>query len=225
MTDSTLGIYNAAISAVRGRGRLTSLDQRTPEREECDIWYRLVVDTVQEAAFWPSCRKVVRLQLLSERNFASPWSNDDPEPPFRFKYALPSECLRPWYLTEMEYFTLSFDGTRRVLNTNSADATLVFAERNTFVGHWTPGQRQAVIYGLAAQICGAVSGQNELQSMNINMANQLLLEAQSHAANSMPRKLQAVPPGIAARNYQDSFQTSYYYPFGQMFNAGGSSNA
>src|SRR6056297_3535544 len=106
--SSALDIYNTALSAVHAKGRLSSLDENSREREECDIWYDTVVRTVQEAAFWSSSRQLDYLPLAKERNPQADWLVTDPMPQYRFKYSLPQDCLRPWHLTNYDRFSLAY---------------------------------------------------------------------------------------------------------------------
>ena len=222
MTETVLGIYNAAISAAEGRGRLTSLDESSREREECDLWYGIVRDTVQEATHWPACRASSRLTLVATRNENNLWTSADPEHPFKYAYSLPSDCLRPWYLTNYQTFQLSYDidNDRTLLSTNSEQAILIYARRNNIPSKWTPGQRQATLLALSAMITPGISGDRSRQATNYQLANQILLQAQSDALNSSQNMLEVLPPELASRGYEDMTQTQFYYPFGSLFVAG-----
>lgn len=219
MTTTVLGIYNAALSAMRAKGRLSSLTDESREREECDFWYPLTRDRVQEAAFWPSSRNTARLALLQERNSSASWTLGDPETQFRFAYALPSDYLRAWHLANYEQFSISFDGfhNRNILSTNVADAVLVYAATQVNPVFWTPGQRQATIYALAAAVSGAISGQNSLQELNYNLADRMIMAARADAQMSVNLNNEVIPPALAARGYADYADIRYYYPYGQLF--------
>lgn len=219
MTTTVLGIYNAALSAIRAKGRLSSLTDRSREREECDIWYPLIRDRVQEAAYWPGCRTTARLALLQQRNTALDWAAGDPETQYHFSYSLPANYLRAWYIDSFESFTLSFDSTRtsRVLNTNVSEAVLVYAAVQDNPVFWTPGQRQATIYALAAAIAGPISGQNSLQELNYNLADAAIMQARSDAQMAQNFIPETLPPALAARGYSNPDRTRYYYPYGSLF--------
>lgn len=219
MTTTVLGIYNAALSAVRAKGRLSSLLDESREREECDFWYPLVHNRVQEAAFWPSCRQTARLALLQERDTSLDWAPGDPEAQFHYSYALPSNYLRAWHLINFEQFSISFDAsrTRNVLSTNVPNAVLIYAAAQENPVFWTPGQQQATIYALAAAIAGPISGQNSLQDINYNLADQMIMMARADAQMSVSLPLDTLPPALAARGYTDYRDTRYYYPYGALF--------
>jgi hypothetical protein len=219
MTTTVLGIYNAALSAVRAKGRLSSLLDESREREECDIWYEMVRDRVQEAAFWPSSRRTARLPLLRTRDFTDHWAEGDPESQFQYAYALPTDYLRAWHLDTFETFSISFDSsrTRNVLSTNMNQALLVYAAAQTNPVFWTPGQRQATIYALAAAISGAISGQNSLQQLNYQLADEAIMAARADSQMSVSLPTETLPPALAARGYSDYRHTRFYYPYGPLF--------
>lgn len=219
MTTTVLGIYNAALSAVRGKGRLSSLSDQSREREECDIWYPLVRNRVQEAAFWPSSRRTARLALLEERDFSVAWASGDPEAQFKYVYALPEDYLRAWHLINFEQFSISFDPTRtrNVLSTNVNGAVLIYAAVQDNPVFWSPGQQQATIYALAASIAGPISGQNSLQEINYNLADQMIQRARADTQMSINLPVETLPPALAARGYTDYPHTRYYYPYGALF--------
>lgn len=219
MTTTVLGIYNAALSAVRAKGRLSSLSDESREREECDFWYPMIRDRVQEAAFWPSSRRTARLALLQERGQTADWQLGDPETQFAFSYALPEQYLRAWHLVNYENFSLSFDSSRNrnVISTNVRSAVMIYAAAQENPIFWSPGQRQATIYALAACIAGPISGQNSLQQLNYNLADESIMRARSDVQMSVSLPLETMPPALAARGYADFAHTRYYYPYGPLF--------
>lgn len=226
MTTTVLGIYNAAISAARGKGRLSSLSDVSREKTECDIWYDQIRTQVLEAAYWPSSRRTGRLTLKATRDTSLDWVLGDPEAQFLYKYALPANCLRPWHLVNYEQFTISFDSADNilVLNTNVEDATLVYACDQTNPAFWSPGLRAAVIYGLAAAISGPIKGENSLAQLNYQLANDQIMQARMNVAGLLADRKEILPPALAARGYNLLEDTQYFYPFGDMF-AGALPNA
>lgn len=222
MTQSTLSLFNTAISLARGKGRLTTLTPSSPNREleECQLWADLVLDTVQSAAFWESGRSTASLSLLSSRDASAAWADGDPEYDLLYSYALPSGCLRPRFLSTYEPFTISFraDLNRQVLNTNQTTAVLTYSVRNDNPAHWSPSQFLATSHGLAAYIVGPLTGQTQLQDYHFTLANRRLLEAQSQIANGESFQIESVPPALAARGYTDDLaRRRFYYPFGALF--------
>lgn len=221
MTTTVLGIYNAAISAARGKGRLAGLTDNSRERTECDIWYNQVRTQSLEAAYWPSSRATARLNLVAERDQTVDWTLGDPETQYLYSYALPTNCLRPWHLVNFEEFTVSFsESTNQLtLNTNRTDAVLVYSRDQTNPAFWSPGLRLAVIYGLAGAIAGPLTGNSSLQQLNYQLANNALLAARTATASLLQEQLEVVPPAIAVRGYDYEQQTRFLYPFGELFSA------
>ena len=226
MTTTTLGIYNAAISAARGKGRLSSLSDVSREKSECDIWYDQIRTQALEAAYWPSARRSARLALSKTRDPAVDWALGDPETQFLYKYVLPTNCLRPWHLVNYEQFTISFDSVANVLvlNTNVADAVLIYAADQTNPAFWSPGLRASIIYGLAAAISGPIKGTNDLVHLNYRIANDQIMEARANVAGLLYDQKEVVPPALAARGYSIESETRFFYPYGDLF-AGAMPNA
>jgi len=224
MVSTVLDIYNAALSACHAKGRVSSLTENSREREECDIWYDLVLETVQEAAWWPSSKATERLALLTTRDTNAAWVATDPLPQYNYKYSLPTGYLRAWHLTDFTQFELGYDATREktVLHSNTPNASLTYARKQELVGTWTPGQRNATIYGLAGHIAGALTGRGEIVQKNFNLANQLLADAQAASMPVGQQQLQFIPSVLQGRGYSDFSHTEvrYYYPMGGLFSAG-----
>lgn len=219
MTSTVLDIYNGALSAVHAKGAVSSLNENSRERDVCSRWYPLVRDTVQEAAYWPGCQTTVRLSLHAERTSLN-WSAGDPAPQFLYAYVLPGDYLRARHLVGYEPFTIEYDValSQNLLMTNVALATLVYSRRSDEVHLWTPGQRMATIYGLAAHIAGPLSGNNQLKALNLQLANNLLEQAQSGAANAQQYQLDVMPAVFAARGAIDfRSETRFLYPVGNLF--------
>ena len=221
MASTILAIYNQAISAIHGRGRLSSLTDNTREREECDIWYEQVRDTVQEAAHWDTCRNTERLTLLATRTTTANWAAGDPAPQYLYRYALPTHYLRAWNLSDFAYFTISYDETRNrnVLDTNSYNAVLIYGRRQENPALWSAGMVRATVHGLAGAIAGGLTGKTQLTQLQYQLANQALYDAQAANSNST-MQLETIPPALQARGYSEAQETRYYYPYGEVFSAG-----
>lgn len=220
MTATVLDIYNAAISAVRGRARLQSLSDRNRSREECDIWYTVTRNIVQEAAFWPACRRLSRLTLLSTRDENADWQPDDPDPQFKYLYGLPSDYLRAWHMVDYSRFSLTFNASfnRVTLSTNMESPILVYAAVQDNPAFWTEGQKMATIQGLAAAIASPLNASNGLQQLAMQTADAYIVEAQIASANQSQAQLDVIPETLRVRGYEDYREEKYFYPFGPTFN-------
>lgn len=218
MTTSVLDIFNAAVSAAEGAARIVSLTEASREREECSLWYDVVRTSVMQAASWPACTTNARLALLATRDTSADWVSTDPSPRFTYKYQLPSDYLRAQHLSDFSSFTVETDGNNVVLMTNTKNAVLHYTKDQTAVNLWSPKQKLATIYALAAHITGALSGRAGLIQKNFQLANRLLIEAREADENADYYTYSTIPSWIAARGYADTTPpTKYFYPWGDLF--------
>lgn len=220
MTTTALEIYNLALSAAHAPGRLTTTSDQRREAEECNLWYDLVVRTVQEGAHWPCCKRFDYLTQLEERTAGDTWTAADAAPRYSYKYALPADYLRAWNLLNYEAFDIHYDAStdQNVLSTNTDDAVLVYSCLQDDVAHWAPAQTQATIYALAAVISGGLRGKQSVMQKNIQLANSILIDAQAIAASEGEATLEFIPPSILARGGISGVASSrFLYPFGSLF--------
>jgi len=217
---STLDVWNKALGAAHARGALSSLTESSPEQEVCSLWYDITLRTVQEAAWWPSSKRLSRLALLSKQG--STWADGLPEPGYAYAYALPAGYLRAWHLTDYTPFSLSYSVSlsRTLLSTNTSEAVLIYAGLNEDTTMWSPEQQLATIYGLAGHISGQVNAKNSIIQGNFRLADDILLRAQMSSANSEEGEPRMLPPWIAARGYRNPYATRFFYPYGSLFSAG-----
>ncbi|NJL70341.1 MAG: hypothetical protein HC888_01425 [Candidatus Competibacteraceae bacterium] len=221
---SVLEIWNQALSAVNARGRLNSLVDRTPEQEVCDRWYPLVLDTIQQAAWWPACKAHARLALLSERE-DDEWFDGEPEPGYAFAYAQPDNYLHPWHLSDYSRFSLSYSQARNrvMISTNTENPILVYARRNEAVEQWTPGQREATVQALAAKIAGPLTGKNSMIDRHFQLALRQIENEQAKMANIIEPDPRPAVPWLAARGVQSFASVRFFYPFGSLAGLGNAS--
>ena len=217
---ATLDVWNKALGAAHSRGMLSSLTETSPEKDLCERWYESTVRTVQQAAWWPTCKANARLALLSER--PTIWVDGAPEPPYQYAYALPANYLRARFLTNYERFSISYSSAlnRLMLSTNQEDAVLTYSIYNSSVELWSPDQEMATVYGLAAHISGQLSGSASLVSKNFEAANTLLQTARAHESADGTENMKSRVPWLAARGFYSEQSARYYYPYGNLFAAG-----
>ncbi len=219
MGQTVLSIYNAAISAAGGRGRLSALTAPSKEREECDTWYELIRDVAQEAAYWPAVKTSARLSLVAERATGA-WTINQPQNPYAYAYDLPNNYLRAWHLHDYAPFELTFnvDSNRVRLHTDSEQAILTYGRINTNPAQWGASLQHAVIMALSAHIIPGISGKAQLAQQRLQQANDALMAAQASAANDQQPMLESMPPTLAARGGAITpSQTRYIYPNGALF--------
>lgn len=95
MAQTVTGIFNLACSAIGTRARIASPTENSREAEVCRDWYDLIRDRVLQMAPWPEATAWSRLALLQERDDTLDWASTDPDPGFRYMYALPSDYIYP----------------------------------------------------------------------------------------------------------------------------------
>lgn len=220
MVTSTLDIWNRALSACRAKGRLSGLNDNSLEREVCEEWYDVVLGTVQEAVMWDSCAVTTRPALLRTRDLNEIWQDGDPEPPYRYLYALPEDYLRARQLSHGEQFFMGFSPTdsRRTLSTNAENAVFSYSKLETDPTRWSSGQQLATIYGLAAHIAFPLSGLTNMVQKNITLANAILEDAQTNNANNSTDPEFAPAPWHVARGAAAlAPMPTFIYPLGQTF--------
>ena len=221
MTTSVLDVYNLALLACNGRGQVTDLNEASRERELCSRFYPLARDTVQESGYWPICRSMQTLAVLTLQ--AATWTEGAPPLQFYYSYALPTDYLRAWHLADYSPFEIGYDSIRNraALYSNSQSAVLTYARRNDDVAAWTPGQKQATIYGLAGHVAGALTGRSALINVNYQKANEFLKEGQANAMNSDNNYFDSMPEWITARGGVVTVSpTRFFYPQSTGFAAG-----
>jgi hypothetical protein len=158
-----------------------------------------------------------RLALLSTQDDDT-WLQGEPRPDLLNAYALPSDCLRPQYISDFSKFTIqSYAPEQRSLMTNKESPILVYTFRHTLVPLWSSELQQAIMYGLAASICTSLTGKTSRSKILMQSANDRILAARETAANTSDEKLDSLPDWIAARGYTDvAPRTAYFYPFGAL---------
>lgn len=219
--DSVLDIYNMALSVAGAPGRVSQVNEDSREREVCERWYESARNTVQEAAYWPSCKTHASLSLLVTRDYSQDWTDGDPPPQYQYKFALPADYLRARALSDYQPFDIVWSEDRRVLVTNSNPALLEYSRRSDIVSNWTPLQQQATAYGLAAHIGPELTGKRANIQRAIEMANEILMQARTQAANATMHSTDTIPDWIAARGYAESApSTRFFYELGGLFAAG-----
>lgn len=214
MAASEVEIYNLALNAVGARNNVSAPDEISVEAETCHLWYALVRDQVLASAPWPEATKFDYLAQTGEVTDVA-WASGDPRPGYSYMYELPSDCLRPQYLTDFGRFAIS---NSKSLHTNTYQAILVYTMQLETVAHWTAPLRMAIVYGLAANICMPLSGKPSRARMLVEQANANILSAREAAANTSDEVYEAIPDWIAARGYGDTHNpgSKFIYPYGSM---------
>ena len=214
---SVVSLWNLAMDAAGTRNRITQVDESTKEAETCRLWYEPVRDQILAAAHWGSCRAVQALGLLSERDFGLAWQPTDPEPPWAFVYAAPSDFLYPRWLDTQTSFEMSAYSNKRAIVTNVEDAILTYTRREDNVSLWEDDLFLAVVYGLAAATGNKLHGKTNRTLQAQQLANETIMNARVRSANENQRLIDHVPDWLVARGVGlTSNISSYIYPYGPL---------
>lgn len=156
MTD-LLSVYNEALGVAGARGKLSSVADRSREREVCDLFYPSARKRAFAMAYWPSLTSAARLNKVAERNPAVDWADGDPLPPWRFAYALPADHSRSRFLEARSPFTFGRRGAELVLLTNEEKAILTYTSLIESPASWEDALYQVVVAELALTITPSLS--------------------------------------------------------------------
>lgn len=212
--SSEVSIYNLALNAMGSRDNISLPTEESREAEVCRMWYPLVRDQILAAAAWPEATKFRAMSLLGEATDEA-WTAEAPRPGYTYVYALPSDLLRPQYLTTFGHFLISgYNDSQKALHTNQSGAILAYTRRLENVSLWSSELQMAIIYGLAAHICMPLSGKPSRAKMLVQDANNLLYMARESAANASTEHYESIPDWFVARGYQTSSTNRYFFPFG-----------
>lgn len=214
--NSEVGVYNLALNAVGETANVSSPTENSRRAEVCRLWYELVRDQVLEAAPWPEATKMRRLALAQERD-EDEWETGDPQPGYAYAFVLPSDCLRPQYLTDYSPFELMTETTKQ-LHTNNPAPILRYTAVQTNVALWSSNLLMAVVYGLAGHIAQPLSGKTSMTNMLVQRANDFILAARVSSANQPQHQIEAIPDWLQGRGYAHPTTQQFFYPMGSLLN-------
>lgn len=217
MATDAVVLYNLALDKIGARANISLPSENSREAEACNRWFPNIRDQVLASAPWPEATKMERLALLGTQA-DSVWVPGDPRPDLTNSFALPTDCLRPQYLSDYSHFTIqSFDDENRALMGNSSSPILIYTFRQTLVSMWSSELQMAIMYGLAASICAGLTGKTSRAKLLMEQANQHIISARETAANTNNERFESIPDWIVARGYSDGrSQSQYFYPFGAL---------
>jgi len=213
--NSEVGVYNLALNAVGDRSNLSSPTDNSRQAEVCSLWYALVRDQVIEAAPWSEATKYQRLALVAEQDDDT-WTAGEPAPGYTHVYALPSDCLRPQYLSNFQSFELTTEGTVKLLHCSTDSPVLRYTYMQENVATWSNNLLMAIVYGLAGHISQPLSGKTSQTAVLIQRANDMILAARVNSANQEQQTYEAVPEWISGRGYAQGATQQFYFPMGSL---------
>lgn len=215
MPLTVLNVWNQALGALGNQARVEAEDEVSPEAEACVLYYETARDAVFRAAPWAELTSFFRLASFATRDEDEDWVATDPPPGWDYAFTLPSDIVRPRYLTSFGRFVMSRVGTRQVLACNEATPILAYTGRVTNPAYWNNDLQQAVIFSLAAHICKKLTGNDSDLNNMYTLANDLILTARVNDANdnAQGQSLEWVPDWLQARGQNIGFPTQkYIYP-------------
>ncbi len=173
---SPTDVCNIALSHLGARAQITSMSppDGSVEAGYCARFYPLARREVIEAHPWPFTKARARLAEV-----------DNPSTVWTYAYALPSDCMTPLRVLQLQYATISgllwpagtytgefdwrrfddlfsergsadFDTEDGVLLTNEPDAVLLYKRDATDTTRWSPGCVSAVGMVLAGYLAGPI---------------------------------------------------------------------
>lgn len=214
--SSEVQVYNLALNAVGERSNISSPTEASRPAEVCHLWYSAVRDQILSAAPWPEALKIAYPALLATTDDEDAWLPTEPRTGYTYVYAMPSDALRPRYISDFSRFLYTSYNDQRALHSNTASAILAYTMRLENVALWDPELQMAVVYGLAANIVMPLSGKPARAKMLADKANELILNARVSAANSNNETFESVPDWIVARGFNVSAPTRYFHPYGGL---------
>ncbi|MGE4471082.1 MAG: hypothetical protein AB7D47_13190 [Desulfovibrio sp.] len=178
---SDVGICNLALGRIAQRA-IASLSERSNEAMFCTTFYDSVRRIVLRAYPWNFARKVAALALSAE----------DAEYGYVYRYALPTDCLRPLELTNLEHggrerlFSngpparrIAFRIMGRDLLANMENARLAYTRNVEDPNLFDDLFSEAFSYRLAADLAGVLPESANFQKNMIQLYQQTLAGAKS----------------------------------------------
>lgn len=217
MAADEVVLYNLALDLIGARNKISSPLEQSREAEACNLWFSNIRDQVLASAPWPEATKMDRLAQLSTQD-DDIWLQGKPRPDLLYAYGYPTDCLRPQYLADFSKFTVqSYGAENKAVMTSRTSPILVYTFRQNLVSMWSQELQMAIMYGLAASICGALTGKTSRSKLLMQQANDRIISARETAANTSDERLESLPDWIAARGYIDvADRTRYFYPSGAL---------
>lgn len=210
MTNKT-DICNRALATAHSRAEITNIVSDTSEEARvCNLYYDMTLGHLIRSARWNFSRDSAELVLSGTPNSGS----------WRYRYVKPENCLRPWYLEGFYSFTIAGSN----LLTNVADTetpVLVFGKMIDNPDNWDASFTMAMVYALAAHICGPLTGKVKQGQVLFGLANALIQSARVDSANEGHTYVTTQAPWIIARDlpvdYDIDGRAPFYWPDGALF--------
>lgn len=214
--SSEVQVYNLALNAIGERSNISAPTEQSRPAEVCHLWYSPVRDQILSAAPWPEATKIAYPALLAVADDEEAWLETEPRTGYQYVYAMPSDALRPRYMSDFSRFLFTSYNGQRALHSNTEDAILAYTSRLENIALWDPELQMAVVYGLAANICMPLSGKPSRAKMLAEKANEIITSARVAAANANNESYESIPDWIVARGFNHATSQRYFHPYGSL---------
>lgn len=199
--ESTIHLFNTALGRLGGEQLPLN---RSPQEDDatgtlCMNLFPHILDMVLTAHEWGFAKKRAVLALLPEQEPGSP--------SYVFRYAIPSDCVKPVRIEDSARGTVCLDRVNRspaytiegnALLTNVAEAELLYVARVKEPKQWPPAFADALAWALAGELCAArINDTNKQQWCYQNYEVALAKACAQERAFENPRE--TISPWRAAR--------------------------
>jgi len=215
-------IFNQALSLIGKTERVQSPTETSVAAQNCSLWYDQARRLVLSVHPWFCATRVARLALDKARDWDAVWVNTDPPEPWYYSYGLPSDCLRPQYLTTFGRFRPgNMQSGKQVIFTNEYQPVLHYTFDETRPEIWDPDLRQAISTTLAAFISHGMTGERTLTRDLVNQVGMIINQAALAQANTEDEEFYSAPEGLTARaGAYTQLSNNYVYPNAQLVVSG-----
>ena len=151
-----------------------------------------------------------------------PWVEGDPQPPWLYRHAVPSDFLYPRYLETYENFALGDFNGQPVIYSMTDGTTLIYTKKQTVPPAWDVNLYHAVVYALAAAISMNLHGKPARAHEMAVEANQYITTALIATANENMMEMDSIPDWLIARGVNvGTYPSRYIFQTGPLLSLNG----
>ncbi len=188
---SKVQIANLALSHIRDKGAIESLDEATPQARMAKLWYDAARRQVLVDSDWGFARKRMTLAV----------HGDDPPDDWSYRYQYPSDCLAPRRIRNplgrikpaVPFAVEQSDDGSRSIVTDAEEAELSYTLDLEDVTAFSPYFVLALSYQLAYYLAGPLTGKQSIQKGMLEAYNLMLNTGAAHDANGTAAATETPP--------------------------------
>lgn len=189
---SEIDVWNTALGRLGGNqfNRENTVNGDSAQATLCRTFYPHVLDMCLSSSMWGFARKTVHLAMVD--------GNEPTNPAYPYRFALPSDCVRPVRLLgngvmtgdfwQSADETWPFEIVGNNIMTDTETATLVYISRVTDVASWPATFADAVAWALASELATALINDPNRQQMYGDRAKSSLDQAAAVENNSQNKR-------------------------------------